>query len=203
MARPCGAPAIKGEATRGSVSALGHRKRPLAGPAQGQGQAQRDHARLPELLRALELAGGIVTADALPCQKNIAKEIKAAAADYLRALQGNQGPAFPEIKTFLDTAIPREESEPIACWRTLSRKKQTRWPSSAPSGEWSANRKGSCRPARHWCSFEPVHGAWSRTRRPDHWWRPWPQGDGNDPVYAIDYLRLTVRPASGCSTEIC
>jgi len=36
---------------------------------------------VPELLRALELAGCIVTVDALNCQKNIAKEIKEADAD--------------------------------------------------------------------------------------------------------------------------
>jgi predicted transposase YbfD/YdcC len=65
---------------------------------------------VPELLRVLELAGCIVTADALHCQKNIAKEIKEADADYVLALKGNQGTAFAEIKTFLDEAIQREES---------------------------------------------------------------------------------------------
>lgn len=65
---------------------------------------------VPELLRALELAGCIVTADALHCQKNIAKEIKEADADYVLALKGNQGTAFAEVKAFLDDAITRQES---------------------------------------------------------------------------------------------
>lgn len=64
---------------------------------------------VPGLLRALELAGCIVTADALHCQKNIAKEIIEADADYVLALKGNQSTAYTEIKTFLDDAIERKE----------------------------------------------------------------------------------------------
>jgi predicted transposase YbfD/YdcC len=60
---------------------------------------------MPELLRALELAGCIVTADALHCQKSIAQEIVEADADYVLALKGNQGMAFAEVKAFLDEAI--------------------------------------------------------------------------------------------------
>ena len=60
---------------------------------------------VPELLRALELAGCIVTVDALNCQKNIAKETKEADADYVMALKGNHGTAHEEIKTFLDAAV--------------------------------------------------------------------------------------------------
>lgn len=63
---------------------------------------------VPELLRALELAGCIVTADALHCQKNIAKEIKEADAEYVLALKGNQGTAFTEVQAFLDEAIARK-----------------------------------------------------------------------------------------------
>ena len=62
---------------------------------------------VPELLRALELAGCIITADALHCQKNIAKEILEADADYVLALKGNQPAAYGEIKTFLDDAVQR------------------------------------------------------------------------------------------------
>jgi predicted transposase YbfD/YdcC len=60
---------------------------------------------VPELLRSLELAGCIVTADALHCQKNIAKEIIEADANFVLALKGNQGTAHREVKTFLDDAI--------------------------------------------------------------------------------------------------
>lgn len=62
---------------------------------------------VPELLRTLELAGCIVTADAMHCQKNIAKEIIEADAHYVLALKGNQGTAFGEVKSFLNDAVSR------------------------------------------------------------------------------------------------
>ncbi len=64
---------------------------------------------VPELLRALELAGCVVTADAMHCQKNIAKEIIEADAHYVLALKGNQGSAFAEVKSFLDDAASRAD----------------------------------------------------------------------------------------------
>ena len=64
---------------------------------------------VPELLRAPELAGCVITADALHCQKNIAQEIMEADADYVLALKGNQPAAYGEIKTFLDDAVHRTD----------------------------------------------------------------------------------------------
>lgn len=66
---------------------------------------------LPELLRVLELAGCIVTVDAMGCQKKIAKEIKEADADYVLALKGNHETVHEEVKTFLDDAVA-ETSQP-------------------------------------------------------------------------------------------
>ena len=63
---------------------------------------------LPELIRALELAGAVVTVDAMGCQKNVAKEISEADADYVLALKGNQGHAYAEIKSYLDDAVARK-----------------------------------------------------------------------------------------------
>ena len=69
---------------------------------------------VPELLRALELAGCIVTLDAMGCQRNIAKEIKEAAAEYVLALKGNQTKAHEEIKNYLDDAIDRGARELVS-----------------------------------------------------------------------------------------
>src|SRR5580658_2342416 len=66
---------------------------------------------VPKLLRVLELAGCIVTLDAMGCQKEIAKEIKEADADYVLALKGNQGQAHAEVKSYLDDAIARKIKE--------------------------------------------------------------------------------------------
>jgi predicted transposase YbfD/YdcC len=60
---------------------------------------------LPELLRVLELNGCIVTTDAMGCQRNIAKEIIEADADYVLALKGNQETVQEEVKSFLDAAL--------------------------------------------------------------------------------------------------
>lgn len=59
---------------------------------------------VPQLLRALELEGCIVTVDALGCQKNIAKEICEADADYVLALKGNHETVHQEVASFLQDA---------------------------------------------------------------------------------------------------
>jgi len=66
---------------------------------------------VPELLRALELSGCIVTLDAMGCQKNIAQEIKEAAAEYVLALKGNHETVHEEVKSYLDDAITRGAKE--------------------------------------------------------------------------------------------
>ena len=60
---------------------------------------------VPELLRALELAGCIVTTDAMGCQKKIAREIIEADADYVLALKGNHETVHGEVKAFLDEEV--------------------------------------------------------------------------------------------------
>jgi len=60
---------------------------------------------VPLLLRQLDLAGCIVTLDAMGCQKKIAKEIHESDADYVLALKGNQETVHDEVKTFLDEEI--------------------------------------------------------------------------------------------------
>jgi predicted transposase YbfD/YdcC len=60
---------------------------------------------VPELLKALELKGCIVTLDAMGCQKKIAKQIVEADADYVLALKGNHEVVHEEVKNFLDDTI--------------------------------------------------------------------------------------------------
>jgi predicted transposase YbfD/YdcC len=69
---------------------------------------------VPQLLRTLELSGCIVTLDAMGCQKNIAKEIKEADADYVLALKGNQGTVHHEVKAFLDQTVAEAQAQPSA-----------------------------------------------------------------------------------------
>ncbi len=66
---------------------------------------------VPELLRVLELAGCIVTLDAMGCQKKIAKEIVEADADYVLALKGNQEKVHEEVKSFLDATLEQKNTK--------------------------------------------------------------------------------------------
>lgn len=65
---------------------------------------------VPQLLRVLELNGCIVTLDAMGCQKNIAREIKEADAEYVLALKGNQDSIHREVKEFLDDAVAESKT---------------------------------------------------------------------------------------------
>jgi predicted transposase YbfD/YdcC len=64
---------------------------------------------VPHLLRVLELSGCIVTLDAMGCQKNLAKEIREADADYVLALKGNQETVHEEVKAFLDATLAEKQ----------------------------------------------------------------------------------------------
>jgi predicted transposase YbfD/YdcC len=73
---------------------------------------------VPELLRALELRGCIVTTDAMGCQKKIAKQIIDSGADYVLALKGNHETVHEEVKTYLDDAIRQQAADRSARRRT-------------------------------------------------------------------------------------
>jgi hypothetical protein len=70
---------------------------------------------VPQLLRAVELTGGVVTVEALNCQKNIAKEISEADADYVLALKGNHGTLPEAVQCFLDDAQRRGWRAAFVC----------------------------------------------------------------------------------------
>ncbi len=56
---------------------------------------------VPKLLELLCLKGGIVTADALNCQRAIAAKVVEQGADYVLALKGNQGTLHDDVRRFL------------------------------------------------------------------------------------------------------
>ena len=71
---------------------------------------------IPELLRVLDLAGCIVTIDAMGCQKKIVQEIVKQGADYVLSLKGNQGMMHDEVTEWF-AALPLEN---IAAGQTVS-----------------------------------------------------------------------------------
>jgi predicted transposase YbfD/YdcC len=59
---------------------------------------------IPELLEVLDIAGCIVTADAIHCQRETVEQIVDQQADYMLALKSNQGNLFTEVADLFDYA---------------------------------------------------------------------------------------------------
>ena len=59
---------------------------------------------IPVLLKVLEIAGCIVTIDAMGCQRDIASTIIEGGADYVLALKGNQGGLFEDVQWLFQQA---------------------------------------------------------------------------------------------------
>jgi|SRR6185369_5747792 len=60
---------------------------------------------IPELLEMLEVAGCIVTIDAMGCQTEIAAKIIEKEADYVLAVKGNQGNLHEDVVQYFDWAL--------------------------------------------------------------------------------------------------
>lgn len=59
---------------------------------------------IPKLLELLDIAGCIITIDAMGCQKEIATQIINQKADYVLALKGNQGKLSDEVSYWFEKA---------------------------------------------------------------------------------------------------
>jgi predicted transposase YbfD/YdcC len=60
---------------------------------------------IPELLKVLEIAGCIVTIDAIGCQKEIVKLITQQSADYVITLKKNQGNLYESVEKLFSSGI--------------------------------------------------------------------------------------------------
>jgi len=63
---------------------------------------------IPELLKVLHIKGGIVTIDAMGCQRKISEIVVEKEADYLFAVQMNQPTLYEEINEYFQWAIEDE-----------------------------------------------------------------------------------------------
>lgn len=66
---------------------------------------------IPELIKTLDIAGCIVTIDAMGCQKAIARLIIEQQADYILALKANQETLYTDVRTLLDQAIATNDAQ--------------------------------------------------------------------------------------------
>lgn len=60
---------------------------------------------IPALLELLDLKGAVVTIDAMGCQREIARKIVDAKADYVLAVKDNQGTLYDKTRKLLDEAV--------------------------------------------------------------------------------------------------
>ena len=82
------------------VSAFAARERLVLGQVKVD-EKSNEITAIPALLDALDVAGAVVTIDAMGCQTAIAGKIVAKGADYVLALKGNQGALHDDVKTLV------------------------------------------------------------------------------------------------------
>lgn len=142
---PPGAVAVDGKTLRRSydraagqaplhlVNAWAHEQRLCLGQVAVAGKSNEITA-LPQLLALLSLEGTIVTADAMHCQRELARELTTAGADYVLALKGNQPNLHEAVTLFLE-----DPATPVAAATTLNKghgRVETRTASVSSSVGW-------------------------------------------------------------------
>lgn len=71
---------------------------------------------VPRLLDMLDIAGCIVTADAMSCQKEIARKVIGKQADYVLSLKENQPTFCHEVRAYFAEAIKKPKEYPAIQW---------------------------------------------------------------------------------------
>ena len=93
-----------GQGVINTVSAWAASNRLVLGQKKVEGKSNEITA-LPELIQILDLAGCVVTIDAMGCQKEIVKKIVEKDADYVIAVKKNQPTLYEQIKQLFKQAI--------------------------------------------------------------------------------------------------
>ena len=63
---------------------------------------------IPKLLSRLDIAGSVITIDAMGCQKKIAEQIVQQGADYVFSLKGNQGSLHEDVVSYFTSSLSPE-----------------------------------------------------------------------------------------------
>jgi predicted transposase YbfD/YdcC len=85
------------------VSAWAAEQRLVLGQVKTQ-ERSNEITAIPTLLAMLEIAGCIVTIDAMGCEKEIAAQITSQEADYMLSLKGNQGTLHKDVADYFQWA---------------------------------------------------------------------------------------------------
>jgi predicted transposase YbfD/YdcC len=71
---------------------------------------------IPRLLELLDVAGALVTIDAMGCQKEIAAAIRAAGGDYVLAVKDNQGRLYDDVLACFERHLDTAGATAGPCW---------------------------------------------------------------------------------------
>jgi len=63
---------------------------------------------IPKLLSRLNIAGSVITVDAMGCQKRIAQQIIQQGGDYVLSLKGNRGNLYEDVATYFTSQLSPE-----------------------------------------------------------------------------------------------
>jgi predicted transposase YbfD/YdcC len=77
------------------------------------GDKSNEITAIPQLMEMLDIKGTIVTIDAMGTQKDIAKKIVEAGADYILAVKGNQETLLEDVETMCDYERPAAEDTDV------------------------------------------------------------------------------------------
>jgi len=83
------------------VSAWANKQRLVLGQVKTE-EKSNEITAVPQLLDMLNVEGCVITADAMSCQKDIAKKITKKKADYVLGLKGNQNSLHEDVKLYFD-----------------------------------------------------------------------------------------------------
>src|SRR6516165_2030027 len=106
---------------------------------------------IPELLSLLDVAGALVTIDAMGCQRDIAAEIRRGEGDYVLAVKQNQPTLYERVEAAIDVASEGETEgfeEHVTSEKGHGRQ-ETRTYAVVPAPE-------SIDPEGHWCDLKAI-----------------------------------------------
>jgi predicted transposase YbfD/YdcC len=87
-----------------------------------------------ELIKLIALKGCIVTADALHCQRQMAKQVVAQKGDYVLAVKGNQPSLLADAKALIDETQTNSDAQTVDGRHGRKETRQARVASAAPMG---------------------------------------------------------------------
>jgi predicted transposase YbfD/YdcC len=106
---------------------------------------------IPQLLALLDVAGALVTIDAMGCQKEIAAEIRRGEGDYVLAVKQNQPTLYERVEAAIDVASeadPEDFEEHVTSEKGHGRQ-ETRTYAVMPAPE-------SIDPEGQWCDLKAI-----------------------------------------------